>query len=600
MIELESTIKEEDENENERTSSSIFDPSPRTSSLREIDANKDLFSKDCLYSSSRIEANYRYDYEINYVRFKEENQQECMYFQYDDKEKGTRLIKIDPSENFHDSLNINYDGDPKILNPKNSNIKKKANCFKKLVSKKKRRLQTEDFDLDMCYITERVIGMGFPATGCEKIYRNSLTDTKNFLEKYHEEYKIYNLCIEKNRIYPKYHFCGKKVGLFPFNDHAPCPIRLILDFCIDICLYLSTNPKGVAAIHCKAGKGRTGVMIVCYLLFSGLCESSDEALTHYAKQRTLNNKGVTISSQIRYIKYFESYLCANYEKPYLKCIPKIIKYELNKNYSNMIINYNMDSGYFISLNSFKIKSCLVGPFEHELKLKFNVSALTKKKIEFSDSYMVKSLRKGKWYYEIRFNKDNIIDYDFKLEIKGSGLSFYSWFNLWFSTFESISSYINENNYFEKNTGLNLNENNNNNDNIIKNNENNNDSADKNLINTNSINAENEQDNYLRTSRRETRKTVKASFHAIYNKHRKIEAPKIETKKGILKSIKTKKDLNHIIDEVNEMAKDANVKMIDRDDLVVIIDRKNLDKLKTKLDDNFEIRFNYELLKTENY
>lgn len=49
----------------------------------------------------------------------------------------------------------------------------------------------------MAYIIERVIGIGFPATGCEKFYRNALLDLKAFLDKYHSEYKIYNLCIEK-------------------------------------------------------------------------------------------------------------------------------------------------------------------------------------------------------------------------------------------------------------------------------------------------------------------------------------------------------------------------------------------------------------------
>ena len=55
-------------------------------------------------------------------------------------------------------------------------------------------------------------------------------------------------------------------------------------------LYLIKNPNGVAAIHCKAGKGRTGVMICCYLIFSGLCKNADEAMEHYATKRTLNKK----------------------------------------------------------------------------------------------------------------------------------------------------------------------------------------------------------------------------------------------------------------------------------------------------------------------
>ena len=101
----------------------------------------------------------------------------------------------------------------------------------------------------MSYITERVIGMGFPASGCETFYRNTLEDIKNFLDRYHKDYKIYNLRIEKDRIYPKTYFEDTLVGLFPFNDHSPCPCKLILDFCIDISLYLISHPNGIAAIH---------------------------------------------------------------------------------------------------------------------------------------------------------------------------------------------------------------------------------------------------------------------------------------------------------------------------------------------------------------
>ena len=440
----------------------------------------------------------------------------------------------------------------------------------------------------MSYITERVIGMGFPSRGCETIYRNSLQDTKNFLDKYHQEYKIYNLCIEKNRIYPKNYFLDKKVGLFPFNDHAPCPIKLILDFCVDICLYLSTNPRGVAAIHCKAGKGRTGVMIVCYLVFSGLCQTVDEALKHYAKQRTINNKGVTIASQIRYIKYFESFLCANYEKPYLKCIPKIIKYDLNKGFKNIILNYNNDMSYFTSINSFKLKSCLIGPFQSDLHLTYDFAAITKKKLNFQDSYIYKSMRSEGWFYEIIFNSDNSINYDLKLIINGKDINFYSWFNLWYATFEIISEYVIDNKYFEdeedKNNlnnidkiNLQLNEINTNKDKINENEFNNNIHHDIN----NSI--ENYEGN-------ERRKTVSMSFYSMKAKHKKGSK-----RKSAAQTMRNNNDLNDIISGIDELANEKKVPLIDRKNLVFIVKRKELDKLKTKCKDEFEVKYKFQLL-----
>ena len=199
-IELELKIKEQEEEYN----LDVMNQSSHKA-LAVAEQHKVLFSEESssLYSSSRPEANYDYDYEVNNVRFGEENEQEYLYIKKENPLIGIKYEKIDPSTELYDSLNIPYNGNQEILNPMGSHKKAKANIFKRLVSKKKRRLQTEYFDLDMCYITERVIGMGFPAYGCEKFYRNTLEDTKNFLDRYHKVYKIYNLCIEKDRIYPK-------------------------------------------------------------------------------------------------------------------------------------------------------------------------------------------------------------------------------------------------------------------------------------------------------------------------------------------------------------------------------------------------------------
>lgn len=68
--------------------------------------------------------------------------------------------------------------------------------------------------------------MGFPATGCESLYRNSLPDVRRFFETYHNnKIKVYNLCIETEKIYSKDRFPGVELALFPFSDHQVCPIR---------------------------------------------------------------------------------------------------------------------------------------------------------------------------------------------------------------------------------------------------------------------------------------------------------------------------------------------------------------------------------------
>jgi len=50
------------------------------------------------------------------------------------------------------------------------------------------------------------------------------------------------------------------------------------------------------------------LIICCYLLQSRQCSTTDEALELYGKRRTKDGKGVTIASQIRYIRYYERLL----------------------------------------------------------------------------------------------------------------------------------------------------------------------------------------------------------------------------------------------------------------------------------------------------
>ncbi len=62
---------------------------------------------------------------------------------------------------------------------------------KGLVSKKKRRFVLDGFDLDLTYITNRIIAMGFPADGTESLYRNDMVDVQRFFNQRHEgHYKV--------------------------------------------------------------------------------------------------------------------------------------------------------------------------------------------------------------------------------------------------------------------------------------------------------------------------------------------------------------------------------------------------------------------------
>ena len=59
------------------------------------------------------------------------------------------------------------------------------NAMRGVVSKKKRRFVDEGFDLDLTYITPRIIAMGFPSTGGEGLYRNPLPEVQRFFETRH-------------------------------------------------------------------------------------------------------------------------------------------------------------------------------------------------------------------------------------------------------------------------------------------------------------------------------------------------------------------------------------------------------------------------------
>ncbi|CAA6657466.1 unnamed protein product [Spirodela intermedia] len=165
--------------------------------------------------------------------------------------------------------------------------------IRNLVSKKRRRMLVCGYDLDMSYITDRLLAMSFPA---EQI--------RTVLDMRHSgHYKVYNLCAEES--YDVHHFHGR-VEVFPFDDNHVPSLSMIKQFCESVHSWLSQHPQTIAVVHCTAGKGRTGLMISAYLVYTGM--TADEALQLYAERRTTNNQGVSIPSQRRYVGYWSELL----------------------------------------------------------------------------------------------------------------------------------------------------------------------------------------------------------------------------------------------------------------------------------------------------
>lgn len=140
--------------------------------------------------------------------------------------------------------------------------------LRRIVSGPKARYVDKDLgvDLDLVYVSDRLIIMGWPAANFEAIYRNKRKTVRKFLDARHGEYyRVYNLCPCWENSYESNEFYGE-VGRYPFPDHHPPPLSMIPMFVCDITAWLAKDARNVAVIHCKAGKGRSGTMACSYLL----------------------------------------------------------------------------------------------------------------------------------------------------------------------------------------------------------------------------------------------------------------------------------------------------------------------------------------------
>ncbi|KTG34924.1 hypothetical protein cypCar_00019196 [Cyprinus carpio] len=179
---------------------------------------------------------------------------------------------------------------------------------RRMVSENKRRYQKDGFDLDLTYVTDRVIAMSFPSSGKQALYRNPIREVARFLDTKHlDHYKVFNLCSEKGYDPKFFHYRVERVMI---DDHNVPSLEDMLRYTACVRDWMAADSSNVIAIHCKGGKGRTGTMVCTWLIDSDQFESAQESLDYFGERRTdksMSSKfqGVETPSQSRYVGYYE-------------------------------------------------------------------------------------------------------------------------------------------------------------------------------------------------------------------------------------------------------------------------------------------------------
>ncbi|XP_077011199.1 tensin-1 isoform X5 [Tamandua tetradactyla] len=169
------------------------------------------------------------------------------------------------------------------------------------------RTMEDSCELDLVYVTERIIAVSFPSTANEDNFQSNLREVAQMLKSKHGgNYLLFNLS-ERRPDITKLH---AKVLEFGWPDlHTPA-LEKICSVCKAVDTWLNADTHNVVVLHNKGNRGRIGVVIAAYMHYSNISASADQALDRFAMKRFYEDKIVPIGqpSQRRYVHYFSGLL----------------------------------------------------------------------------------------------------------------------------------------------------------------------------------------------------------------------------------------------------------------------------------------------------
>ncbi|XP_013177988.1 PREDICTED: cyclin-G-associated kinase isoform X2 [Papilio xuthus] len=158
-------------------------------------------------------------------------------------------------------------------------------------------------DLDISYITSRIIVMPYPSEGLESAYKtNHIDDVRAFLESRHPgKYCVYNAC--RGRVSFARAAQDASRALWPTPAHrAPLlsPYYALLQHMYH---YLGSDDRAAIVITCQDGKSMSCMLLCGLLLYAKLVTVPEDALQIFAVKRS----PISISpAQLRYLYYLSN------------------------------------------------------------------------------------------------------------------------------------------------------------------------------------------------------------------------------------------------------------------------------------------------------
>uniref|UniRef100_A0AAQ5YHW0 Auxilin n=1 Tax=Amphiprion ocellaris TaxID=80972 RepID=A0AAQ5YHW0_AMPOC len=172
-------------------------------------------------------------------------------------------------------------------------------------------------ELDIAYITSRIIVMTYPAESVQIGYQNHVEDIRSFLDSRHaDHYTVFNLS-QRNYRGAKF---SNRVSECNWPSRQAPSLHNLFAVCKNMHNWLKQNPKNVCVITCSDGRAPSGVLVCAMFCFCHLFSNPVPAMQLLSAKRP--GSGLWPSHR-RYIGYVCSMVSEKPSLPHSK--PLVIK-----------------------------------------------------------------------------------------------------------------------------------------------------------------------------------------------------------------------------------------------------------------------------------